>query len=580
MAAGTSPVGAAAPAGPTELTGFSVRPFGMGFVTVAYLATDADGNIYLPGGTEGAAIVKLAPDGTLAARYAGTEVVPGQPDTIAGLAIDPATGDLWASDLTADRILHLTPDLEPIGSFGATGAESGAFFGPGGLAVDADGNLVVADTGNDRLQRFAPDGTLLGTLDAPGGTTNPVDVTVAPDGDLLASTTQPMWAGLVVRMHPDGSAATPILPAGQTTELFPNAAVEADGSVLVGDAWNGIIRFGPDGTQQGGPIAVPGMGTAPYAVRVAPDGTLVTLACMFESTDCTLARLDPTGKVLAQWHIAEKPTLLGQTYPVNGADLYLQCAGEGSPTIVWNSGSGGSSWVGTQAYLLGRLARTTRVCIWDRRGVGLSSPTGETDMHDWFGDLADLHGLLAAAGETGPTVMAGYSYGGLLARLYAETYPDGVQGVLAIDPSHEDEYAGPPDPAADAGTMPCDTEACPYFGDIARAHELSGGRVAGVLGDLPLVVLSHDADVPFFGTPEYDAYWLQLGKDTATASSNAVHVSSSWSSHQIPYAHPALVIEALEELVASARAGGAALPPCEAAFPALGGVCEEPVAAG
>lgn len=569
--AGVPPADAAGSPGVIE--GAGIRPFGMGFVTVAYLAPDAAGNVYVPGGTAGGALLKLAPDGTVAARWAGTEVVPGQPDTIAGIAIDPATGDVWASDLTADRVVHLSPELELLGSFGATGAEPGAFFGPGGLAIEADGTIAVVDTGNDRIERFTQDGALVNTIDHPGGSTVPVDVTVAPDGDLVVSTVQPLWAGEVLRVAPDGTDVEVLAPTGGAQLFFPDAAFDVDGTLLVGDAFQGILPIDANGDRTGAAIFVPGSGTAPYAVRVAPDGDLVTLACSLEGTDCTLARLSPTGALEASWHATEAPTLLGRTYPVNGADLYLQCVGEGSPTIVFASGAGGSGWVLTQQYLMGRLAATTRVCTWDRAGTGRSTPTGEDDMLHWFGDVDDLHALLAAAGEQGPFVMAGYSYGGLLARLYAESHPDQVAGVLAIDPAHEDQFSGPPDPDGAPGAYPCDTPACPFLEDVTRAHELSGGRVAGVLGDLPLAVLSHDPDEPFFGSPAYDAYWLELGADTATASSNAVHVSSSWSSHEIPYAHPGLVIEALEQLVAAARSADHLLPACGEAFTSLGGVC-------
>ena len=77
-----------------------------------------------------------------------------------------------------------------------------------------------------------------------------------------------------------------------------------------------------------------------------------------------------------------------------------------------------------------------------------------------------------------------------------------------------------------------------------------------------------------FSSPEYDAFWLELGADTATASGNAVHVASSWSGHAIPFAHPSLVMEALEQLVSAARAPDHTLAACGAAFTELGGVCQ------
>ena len=58
------------------------------------------------------------------------------------------------------------------------------------------------------------------------------------------------------------------------------------------------------------------------------------------------------------------------------------------------------------------------------------------------GDIvADLHALLTAAAIPGPYVLAGHSFGGLVARLYAATYPDEVVGLVLVDAAHEDYYA-------------------------------------------------------------------------------------------------------------------------------------------
>jgi hypothetical protein len=112
---------AVTPAATIELTGFSVRPFGLAVTTSAYFAVDAAGNIYLPGGTAGAALVKIAPDGSVLARWAGLDIVAGQPDTVVGIAIDPASGDVWITDTTADAVVHLASDLTQKGKWGSSG---------------------------------------------------------------------------------------------------------------------------------------------------------------------------------------------------------------------------------------------------------------------------------------------------------------------------------------------------------------------------------------------------------------------------------------------------------------------------
>ena len=566
------------PAPTIELTGFSVRAFGLAVTTSAYFAVDVDGNIYLPGGSAGAALVKIAPDGSVLARWVGFDIVPGQADTVVGIAIDPASGDVWVTDATADAVVHLAPDLTQKGTWGSTGPDQGQFFSPGGIAVDPQGNIVVADMGNDRIETFTPDGNVIAVWDAPGGKTAPVDVTTDQKGNVYASTVQPnqfaVTGGKVVVLRPNGDIVL-ALPdaAGLEALTFPSAAVDATGTIYVADAFLGLLAFRPDG-KQSGQWPIPGGGQAAVAVRVAPSGNIYTLACLGINGACTLAEHTPNMQQVATWHASTPVDHPGTMVDVGGRSLYLQCVGSGSPIIVWEAGAMGSGWTGTAQYLMGKLAETSRVCVYDRAGLGWSEPGPYEDVSHWSAVVADLHTALQKAGETSPYVMAGHSYGGLLARLFAYAYPTEVAGVVAIDPSHEDEWAGPAvDEYAPFGIKTCLDSSCPLFGDIQAVKKLEGGKVAGSLGDLPVIVLSHAPDLPFWN-PDYDATWEMLGADTATASSNARHVIASWSTHLIPYVQPGLVIEAVEQVVTAARASDHALPACGAAFTQLGGLCQ------
>ena len=187
--------------------------------------------------------------------------------------------------------------------------------------------------------------------------------------------------------------------------------------------------------------------------------------------------------------------------------------------------------------------------------------------------VADLHTALAKAGEKGPYVMAGHSYGGLLARLFALTYPKEVVGLVSIDPATRTSGRAGDGSHAPFGITTCTDAPAPCTATSRRCSKLEGGKVAGSLGDLPLVVLSHAPDLPFWN-PDYDATWEKLGADTATASSNARHVIASWSTHLIPYAQPGLVIEAVRQVVAAARASRHTLAACGPAFTQLGGLCQ------
>jgi len=126
---------------------------------------------------------------------------------------------------------------------------------------------------------------------------------------------------------------------------------------------------------------------------------------------------------------SSNPAPAGRTYLVNGHRLYLNCVGAGSPTVVLFNGLGERtpSW----AWVQRALSSTTRVCAFDRAGQGWSGAApGRQDGHEL---ASDAHGLLQAAGISGPYVLAGHSTGGTYALVYAAQYPQQVSGVALID---------------------------------------------------------------------------------------------------------------------------------------------------
>ena len=139
---------------------------------------------------------------------------------------------------------------------------------------------------------------------------------------------------------------------------------------------------------------------------------------------------------------------------VGGRNLYLECRGRGSPTVVLQSGfpNAADIWsVGAERppSVMEGVAGFTRVCAYDRPGsTRISTPEGlpadqpspgrsdQAPMPRTAADVVtELHALLAAAGVPGPYVVVGHSLGGLFSQLYAQTYPADVAGVVLVDPT-------------------------------------------------------------------------------------------------------------------------------------------------
>jgi len=129
----------------------------------------------------------------------------------------------------------------------------------------------------------------------------------------------------------------------------------------------------------------------------------------------------------------------GQMVDVGGYRLHLYCVGknvEGSPTVILEHGLGATSaaWARVQP----EIAQTTRVCAYDRAGMGWSDPGPAPRDAEHI--VTELHSLLQNAGIPGPYVLVGWSFGGLYVRMYAGKYPTEVSGIVLLDSSHHDQW--------------------------------------------------------------------------------------------------------------------------------------------
>jgi pimeloyl-ACP methyl ester carboxylesterase len=157
--------------------------------------------------------------------------------------------------------------------------------------------------------------------------------------------------------------------------------------------------------------------------------------------------------------------MTGALYDVGGHRLHLDCTGTGSPTVVLENGLNEISplWSAITA----QVSRSTRVCAYDRAGQGWSDDAAHPQ--DGREVAADLHTLLASAGEHGPYVLAGHSSGGTLAITYAARYPAQVAGMVLLDSSSPHQYTDQPDFAGTYATM---RRLLPVFPPLARVGAL------------------------------------------------------------------------------------------------------------
>lgn len=140
----------------------------------------------------------------------------------------------------------------------------------------------------------------------------------------------------------------------------------------------------------------------------------------------------------------------GELVNIGTHALHLHCTGEGTPTVVLDTVSDGISsyWV----YVRPGVAAATRVCTYDRSGFGWSEAGAEAA--DGATAAQELHALLTVAGEEGPYLLTGHSYGANIARLFWSLYSEEVAGIVLVDPGtlyldarlpasmHEDQKTG------------------------------------------------------------------------------------------------------------------------------------------
>jgi pimeloyl-ACP methyl ester carboxylesterase len=300
----------------------------------------------------------------------------------------------------------------------------------------------------------------------------------------------------------------------------------------------------------------------------------------------------------------------GQMVDVGGYRLHINCQGEpaGSPTVVMDAGQAepGLTWALVQP----EVAGFTRVCTYDRAGLGWSErgPRPRTAANI----VAELHALLTGAGVEPPYVLVGHSAGGLYVRLFAHTYPDEIAGLILLDAGHEERWlryqesllrlerlankvmawglrflqvlnsvgllALYPDTFGNDWPTPIpEPVRGPYLGTMfsgtkcfsTRIEEIKGAegnfaavRAAGIepLGDVPLIVvtsgkteISEGRAISAQDVEHYKTVTAELQAELVALSPRGKQVIAEESGHYIQIDQPELVIDAIREVVDAAQ---------------------------
>lgn len=276
---------------------------------------------------------------------------------------------------------------------------------------------------------------------------------------------------------------------------------------------------------------------------------------------------------------------------------HIFCEGSGAPTVVFITGNG------IPAVLIrplqDQVAGFSRACAYDRAGLGWSEPA--IRPLNIAGQADELHKILAASGERGSFILAGHSYGGLIARQYVRDNPHTVAGVVLVDSGEEGEVfqAKALQGMAASVSQNEQSERLARFGYLralvaidpsvasysprlteaerrqanalilrpsyyqGAAYELTHGFEntppamqkpggLGALGSLPLVVIRHGQ--PFAGPDAWrEEGWTKAQVRLAALSSDSRLITAVKDGHNIIIDDPDLVSSAIRDVVTAVR---------------------------
>lgn len=263
--------------------------------------------------------------------------------------------------------------------------------------------------------------------------------------------------------------------------------------------------------------------------------------------------------LFAQSAVAQDPSVI----TVDGRQVEVLLMGTGAPLLVLEGGVGADARAWNS--VIAELAKHTRVLAYSRSGHGRSG-TAQGDGSPAQA-VRELHQLLIAVGNTSQIVIAGHSYGGILARLYASTYPEQVAGLVLVDATHESQFARweallPGVRVADLLKTGLDRLPLALRSDVEHLITIQRAqRVDGMapLANIPLAVITAlkpcapDRE-PTCRDPRAIQAWRQMHDEWSARSTNALRLVSDRTEHYVMTEQPDLVIRGVQFVIDQVRA--------------------------
>ena len=226
--------------------------------------------------------------------------------------------------------------------------------------------------------------------------------------------------------------------------------------------------------------------------------------------------------------------------------VYAHCSGEGSPTVVLESGDESDQFQWSS--VLPEVARHTRVCAYDRLGNGSSDPATGCRRTEQL--LADLDAMLAAVDAEPPYVLVGTSGGGFIMTSYAYEHPADTAGIVLAETPHAIIPAeAPPELLDELDCRSADNQEHRDYVAVERWAWEHRHRI----GRIPMTVISNDYGETYENQEQRSNVRQQRGWLVLSPLAKQVVVTSG---HDVPELEWGLTVREILRVVDAARAQG------------------------